>query len=87
MVCDRCGSEMNEEDIDGGKLDVSLTFDDPHSSRLLPLRRREALELCPDCRTDFADWLGERGDIIAGLRPESASAERTLQATVPEDEG
>lgn len=68
LVCDRCSREMREAEIEETKLDLTLKFDDPEASSLLPFRRREQIELCPECREAFADWLGERADTMAGLR-------------------
>lgn len=67
VVCDRCGREMREETMEEAKLDLSLKFHAPGNS-WLPFRRRESVELCPSCRDAFADWLGEPGKDIDGLR-------------------
>ncbi len=79
LVCDRCGRELNGEEVQDTKLDVALKFDDPGSSRLFPLRRREGIELCPSCRNAFADWLGDRGDAIPGLKLEDTGSAATVQ--------
>lgn len=78
LVCDRCGREMREAEVEDAKLDLSLKFDDPDTSSLLPLRRRETLELCPECREAFVDWLGDRGEAIAGLRVNGQAADATI---------
>jgi hypothetical protein len=78
LVCDRCDREMRESEIEEAKLDLSLKFDDPESSSFLPMRRRERLELCPECREAFADWLGDRADRIAGLRTNGHADEATV---------
>lgn len=78
LVCDRCNREMRESEIEESKLDLSIKFDDPESSSFLPLRRRETLELCPECREAFADWLGDRADTIAGLRTNGNADDATV---------
>lgn len=78
LVCDRCSREMREAEVEDAKLDISLKFDDPETSALLPLRRRERLELCPECREAFADWLGDRADQLAGLRLNGHADEATI---------
>lgn len=85
LVCDRCEREMRETEIEETKLDLTLKFDDPESSSFLPLRRREQIELCPECREAFADWLGDRADEVAGLRTNGHAADATVHnVEVPE---
>lgn len=74
IVCVRCGRNLRGEEAHQRKLDLSLTFDHPEANRLIPLRQRESLELCPECREAFVNWLGHRGEAIPGLRtPASAT--------------
>lgn len=81
LVCDRCGKKLRGEEAREAKLDLSLKFDDPETTRLFPLRRRETIELCPSCREAFAEWLGDRGDAIPGLRTDAEPAPSSVGAT------
>lgn len=67
LVCDRCGREMRENDVEDSKLDMTLKYEIPEDG-WRPFRKRADVELCPSCRDAFVDWLGERGDTIDGLR-------------------
>lgn len=67
VVCDRCGKEMRESEIEESKLDLTLKYDDPDGP-WRPFKKRSSVELCPGCREAFADWLGGRGETIQGLR-------------------
>lgn len=91
LVCDRCEREMREAEIEQTKLDLTIKFDDPESSSFLPIRRREKLELCPECREAFADWLGESANRIAGLRTNGHADEATVHnvevPAIAEDDG
>lgn len=74
LVCDRCGREMENDAVEETKLDATLKYENPDGP-WRPFRQRETVELCPSCRDAFADWLGERGDEIAGLRVNGDKAE------------
>ncbi len=77
IVCDRCGRELPEDDAEDQMLDVKLRYHDPESG-WRPIRKRASVELCPACREAFADWLGERGDAIEGLRLDGQTEEDLL---------
>lgn len=88
IVCDRCGQETREDEIGDDKLALTMRFHDPASSSLLPVPRRETLEMCPDCREDFARWLGDRGTLIDGLQLEGTNgseAQRAVTVAAGED--
>lgn len=70
VVCDRCGREMRESHVEDTKLDLKLKYEDPDAG-WRPFKKRASVELCPGCREAFADWLGEQGDAIDGLRTEA----------------
>lgn len=73
IVCDRCGREMPEDEVGDRTLELKLRYEDPRSG-WRPLRERASLELCPQCREAFADWLGDRAEEIDGLGLEDVVA-------------
>lgn len=77
LVCDRCGDEMTQERAQARGLELKLRYEPaggPGSmvEKLLPFRRTSKLDLCPDCRTALAKWLGDDGRELPGLSPEDA---------------
>jgi hypothetical protein len=81
LVCDRCNREMNKDAVEATKLDLTLKYDDPDGP-WRPLRKREGVGLCPSCRDAFAEWLGDRGDELDGLRVDGDEPERVQRLRV-----
>lgn len=90
VVCDRCGREMREDRVEDKKLDLRLKYEDP-DAEWRPFKKRASVELCPGCREAFADWLGERGDEVDGLRTdvgeEDAKPARKLRVKAKATDG
>lgn len=78
VVCDRCGKEMREQAVEDRKLDLKLRYESSEDG-WWPFKERANVELCPGCREAFADWLGDQGDAIEGLRTEESEDPEPVQ--------
>lgn len=78
VVCDRCGRELPEDAYGEKTLELKLRYHDPEGDWQL-MRQRESIELCPPCRDSFAEWLGERGEAMEGLRANGSTEAAILE--------
>lgn len=89
VLCDRCETELPEDRAEREGLAMRLDYEprgqDPSLlDRLSPFGSSQQVDLCPDCREDFADWLGERGRELPGLvapeEPEGSAPDQEPEA-------
>lgn len=86
VLCDRCETELAEDRAEREGLEMRLDYEprgrEPSLiDRISPFGSSQQVDLCPDCREAFADWLGERGRELPGL-----VAPEEPEGSAPEDQ-